>query len=261
VCQGQGWTPSDGLKYAVIRAMLAQGMLDDYLLTGDPAARAAVLGMGEAYLRSLPALTSGPRPPIEESERNLGWVIMGLSAYHALDPNPAVLQALRGLIDRTLAWQARGSSGSFEHDLARIDPDECSSGPRGASPFMTGLLIDGVMDYWFLTHDQRIPDLVRRTADWLMKDAVDGGGRAFQYLWHCDTRSYDGFAELNMLIVPVLGAAYHLTGDSKYIEAGDRFADEGVDGMSVDGPKQWSQSARSFANYLGFRAAPPITKQ
>src|SRR5262249_55577738 len=155
-----------------LRRMLGQGMLDDWLLTGDPSAREAVVAMGEALRRDLPALVGGRENTLRITERNMAWTLMGLAAYYALEPRPDVKQAMTSVALDAIAWQAQGKSGAFEHDIARPDPDECEKGPRGASPFMTSLLVDALMDYWTLTKDGRIADVVRKVAEWYAKDAV-----------------------------------------------------------------------------------------
>ncbi|WP_437280915.1 hypothetical protein WME90_10255 [Sorangium sp. So ce375] len=259
VCEREDWTPAAPLSWQVLRRMLAQGMLDDYLLTGDPAAKEAVLAMGEALRQNLAALTGGKEDVLRVTERNMGWAMMTLSSYYALDPRPELLSMLRGLADRTVAWQQQGASGAFEHDLSRADPEECERGPRGGSPFMTALLVDALMDYHALTGDPRVRDVVARTAGWLAERAITSDRRAFRYLWGCETDAYDdsGSADLNLLIVPVFGAAYALTREPRWIEVGDALADVGVQEMLVRDPKHWNQAMRAFGRYLGYRAALP----
>ncbi len=255
-CQGAGWSPSVVLDQSVIRRMLAQGMLDDWLLAGDPAAREAVVAMGEAYRRDMPVLTSGSRPPIENTERNLGWTMMGMDSYYALDSRTEVKDGLKSLMDRVIAWQNRGTSGAFEHDIMRADPSECEDGPAGGSPFMTSLLVDGIMDYYTLTADTRVADVVKKIAQWFETKAITTDGLAFRYLWNCTTDPYDdsGVADLNLLIVHVFGAAYALTNDTHWLTFGDKIADSGIEAMFTSRPKQWNQATRSFGRYLGYRS-------
>ncbi len=263
VCLGESWTPDAPMPWNVIRRMLGQGMLDDYLLTGDPAAREAVVGMGELIRRSLPAMRTRKEDILLVSERNMAWAMMALSSYYAVEQRPEVREALRDLVDRTIAWQARGSSGAFEHDLNRVDPEECERGARGGSPFMTALLVDALMDYHTLTGDERVRDVVARAAGWLEQRALTSDRKAFRYLWGCDTDPYDdsAVADLNLMIVPVFGAAFALTGDARWIRLGDELADAGVREMRVSDPKHWNQAMRAFGKYLGYRArleAPPV---
>jgi hypothetical protein len=250
------WDPTQPIAWSVLRNMLAQGMLDDYLLTGDPEAARALRGLGEAYLRNLPALAAGPEVTLTITERNLAWPMMGLASYYALEPRPELAAALDQLVTTAVDWQSAGTSGAFEHDLVRPDPDECGQGPRGGSPFMTSLLIDGLMETWSLTGDERIPPVVLRAAAWLRDYAFDPAHTAFVYLWGCEDRNYreEDWSSLNLLIVHVFGAAHHLSHDEAWLDFGDRVARRGIESMYAYTPKQWSQSARSFSQYMGHRA-------
>lgn len=256
VCLGSSWTPTtSAMDWGSVRRLAAQGMLDDYLLTGDPAAREALAGIGEGIRLNLPKMTSGSEIMIEVTERNMAWPLMGLGSYYAIDQRELVRAALVSVVERAIAWQARGTTGAFEHDIRRPDPSECDRGPKGGSPFMTSLLVDGLMDYQQLTKDSRVPSLVRKIAEWYRDDAITSDGQAFRYLWNCETNTYDSSstADLNIMIAHVFGAAYAMTGDRDWIVLGDRLADAGVDAMYAAAPKQWNQSARSFGKYLGYR--------
>jgi hypothetical protein len=256
-CQASGWNPQIPLDQKTLRMMAAQGNLDDYLLTGDPAAKEVVLAFGEAYLQNIPALSAGTYPEIQATERNLGWPLMGLDSYFALDQSAKVKNALVGLVDRVVSWQNKGTSGALEHDVARADSSECENGPNGASPFMTSLVVDGLMDYWLLTQDTtKVEPVVRKMAEWYQTKAITSDKLAFRYLWNCLTDPYDdsGVADLNVLINHVFGATYLLTKDTKWLTFGDSMADSGIDAMVANRPKQWDQAARSFGKYLGYRA-------
>ncbi len=255
-CERKDWTPAKPLDWSVMRRMTGQGMLDDWLLTGDPAAREAVIAMGEAFKRDLHALFTGHENTLRVTERNMGWALMGLAAYYAVDPRPDVKKAMTDVADDAFAWQALGKSGAFEHDIARPDPDECEKGPRGGSPFMTSILVDALMDYRAVTGDPRVTESVRRVAGWFEKDAVTSDLKAFRYLWGCvgDPMDDSGVADLNLLIVHVFGAAFEVTGDRHWLAFGDKLADSGIEAMSTKNPKQWNQAARAFGRYMGYRA-------
>ncbi len=257
-CEPANWTPRRPLDWGSLRMMISQGMLDDYLLTGDPASKEAVLAMGEGFRLNIPALSAGRDPVLEITERNLAWVLMGLTSYFALDQRNEVRDAMRGLVDRAIAWQGRSDSGALEHDIERADPEECGVGPNGASPFMTSLLVDGVMDYWLLTADTaKVEPFVSKLAVWYETKAITPDKKAFRYLWNCTTEPYEDsteVAELNILIGHVFGAAFVLTNDKHWIEFGDTMADSGIEAFFAKRPKQWNQSARSFGKYLGYRA-------
>lgn len=252
------WQRARPIALSALRSMHGQGMLDDYLLTGDPEAARALRGLGEAYLRNLPALSGpgGRERTLTITERSLAWPLMGLASYYALDPRPDIAAALDQLVALAVSWQEAGTSGAFEHDIHRADPSECGRGPRGASPFMTALLIDGLMDTWTLTADARIPKVVLRAAAWYRDHAFVPEQTAFVYLWGCEDRDYrqDDVSDLNLLIAHVFGAAYHLSRDPAWLDLGDRVARQGIARMYAGAPKQWDQAMRSFSKYMGYRA-------
>ncbi len=250
------WDPSEPLAWGDMRRMLGQGMLDDYLLTGDPLAVQTVRGLGEAFRQNLVALTTGNEITVKVTERNMAWPMMGLASYYAVTPTTEVRTALLTLVDMTAVWQSEGTSGAFEHDINRPDPSECGDGPNGGSPFMASLLIDGLMDSYFMTGDDGICPVVVSAAEWFQNDAITSDGVAFQYLWGCNDVDYDdsGTADLNILISHVFGAAYHCSQDPAWLTFGDTMADHGIDNLYAGAPKQWSQTARTFMKYMGYRA-------
>lgn len=256
-----GWDEDTPLTQRTIRRMYPQGMLDDYLLTGDDEAHETLVGLGEAFRRNLPALTSpaGANMPLKKTERNLGWTLMGLAGYYAVNHGAEVKSAVDELVGIAESWQAEGSSGAFEHDIMKADSEECGDGPDGGSPFMTSLLVDGLMEAYFLTADPRIPPVVLATATWLEGDAQTKNGKAFQYLWGCEDNGFDYpndpiYADLNVLIAHVFGAAYLLSGDEGWLTFGDVMADHGIDAMYLGNPKHWNQAGRAFPKYMGYRA-------
>ena len=258
-CESPQWTPSVPMDWATLRTMLSQGMLDDYLVTGDPSTKEAVLSMGEAYRVNLPALSGagGDENVLEITERNLGWTLIGIASYFALDQRNEVRDAARSLVTRAVAWQARGESGALEHDIERPDPDECGRGGEGASPFMTSILVDGIMDWWLLTADNAtVEPFMKRLAVWYETKAITSDKKAFRYLWNCSDNDYDDsdVADLNILIGHVFGATYVLTKDKHWLDFGDTMAVSGIDAMFTGSPKHWNQAARSFGKYLGYRA-------
>ena len=121
---------------------------------------------------------------------------------------------------------------------------------------MTSLLVDGLMDAYFLTDDARILPVVTRTAEWYRDDSITTDGTAFQYLWGCRDVDYasDPYADLNLLISHVFGAAYYASRDASWLDFGDTMAQHGVDNIYAGAPKQWNQSTRGFLKYLGYRA-------
>jgi hypothetical protein len=257
-CESEAWSPEVPMDWGTLRMMLSQGMLDDYLVTGDRAAKDVVVAMGEAYRVNLPALSGAAGENVLEiTERNLGWTLIGLASYFAVDSRNEVRDAARSLVRRAVDWQARSPSGALEHDVERPDPDECSRGPEGASPFMTSIVVDGMMDWWLLTADTAtVAPFMTKVATWYEKSAITSTGKSFRYLWNCVDDPYDDdeYVDLNVLISHVFGATYALTRDKHWLDFGDKMATNGLEEVYAGSPKHWNQAARSFGKYLGYRA-------
>jgi hypothetical protein len=66
--------------------------------------------------------------------------------------------------------------------------------------------------------------------------------------------SDSSYADLNILISHVFGAAYHVSGDLGWLDFGDEMAQHGVDNYYGGRPKQWTQSSRTFMKYIGYRS-------
>jgi hypothetical protein len=69
------WTPdSRPLDWSTLRMMSGQGSLDDYLVTGDPAAKQALAGFGKAYLRTSRSWSRGRSRSPSATSAGRSWV-------------------------------------------------------------------------------------------------------------------------------------------------------------------------------------------
>ncbi len=255
VCQANAssWTPSTKLSWSILRRMVSEGLLSDYLITGDENSKLAIEQMGEAIIQNIPALKGGENTFLV-TERNLAWPIHSLVNLYSIKKTIRVKNALDELLTIAINWQD-SSSGAFEHDINRPDPSECGDGPSGASPFMTTILIDALMNAYYLTGDVRIPPVVLKTANWFKNHAVTTNNLTFQYLWNCNDRDYlvAQYYDINLMMVHVFGAAYALSFDKSWLTLGDSMATKGLEDAYLKRPKQWNQANRTFGKYLGYR--------
>ncbi|WP_437299646.1 hypothetical protein [Sorangium sp. So ce426] len=86
--------------------------------------------------------------------------------------------------------------------------------------------------------------------------AINRDGVALQYLWGCKDVAYQSsaWAALNLLISHVFGAAYLVSGGASWLDFGDRVARHGIEHVYAGRPKNWTQAARGFLKYMGYRA-------
>jgi hypothetical protein len=104
----------------------------------------------------------------------------------------------------------------------------------GITPFMVGLEAQALIQYYEKYKDARIPSMIKTAADVLYEEVTPLGMRiwdpkrgAFLYdtIWG-GGRNYE--PGLNLLVVPLYGWVYMMTGETKYRDRGDEIWREGV---------------------------------
>jgi hypothetical protein len=168
------------LKYVYPRAMHIH-----YLLTGDE--RAQQLGKIMAALilkRWDPVYRGGFWTPRHEGYGWLGvlhgWELTGDRAYweKARSYADALYQHQRQPLDGRLP------DGSFRQNWEEYEPREARF--KGAtSAWMMAILLDPTFQYWTLTGDQRIPDMVLKWCDFLDRQGLQPDGRSAYYVINC----------------------------------------------------------------------------
>ncbi len=183
------------------------------------------------------------------------------------------------LIHAYLYKQALG--GGFHHNLERtvamalghLDQVAVSKTATVIKPFMLGLTFEALIHYYEQSGDPRIPALIKKSADWLWYESGlwDAGSQSFLYI-NKQIPNDDPATpapDLNLLIAPVYGWLYHMTGQSDYQDIGDRIFAGGIpvdpdgDGYYTGGSclactgKIFSQNYRWSIDYVNWRQNPP----
>ncbi len=127
----------------------------------------------------------------------------------------------------------------------------------GAKPFMTGMLVDALIDY----HDQheadpRIPPAIARAVDYLWTRTWDEASQSFWYLERdCQDEKREPAPDLNLMIVNGFGFTYARTGDAVWRERGDRIFAAGVEKSWLQASKAFNQSYATAYRYPAYRIA------
>jgi hypothetical protein len=135
--------------------------------------------------------------------------------------------------------------------------------------FMCGLAMEALINYWELTHDARVPFVVKRMLDdiWalysqknhaLIYDAdVDPTKCGMAVTWFnsdpgsgCGQNNHQG---LNDLVAPAYAWYWRLTGDDTYLQRGDDLFSHNLDEEIYSG-KQFSQTYRWSFDYVKWRS-------
>ena len=125
--------------------------------------------------------------------------------------------------------------------------------------FMVGLTAHALISYYERTSDPRILSAVQTAMDGLWDLAWVESAQSFVYQTATTaTGSPSPSPDLNLIIVPAFGWLYHMTGDIKYIERGDKIFAGGVKGAWLENAKQFNQSYRISFDYLKYRDEEPL---
>lgn len=256
-----------------VRRLYVQGLLEDYYLTGDERSFEVAREMGEAYLQD--AYLSVDR--FRLSERLPGFAIQGCCALFEATLDARYLAAARHMakvcMDHQDAMAAkypnqggkRGQTGAFVHDKnGRWDDPSESTASGCGSPWMTGVLAEGLVRLYWLTGDARVRASVVRAADWVANTAFipagDGqntsGDNALWYICRAsDNREI--YPALSPMTYLMLGFAHQVSADPKYLQLARKLLEANNWGNSI---KEYNQAMRSSAQGLYLLQAAPGTR-
>lgn len=156
-----------------------------------------------------------------------------------------------GLYDRESLW--------FENSLHYLDMQFTDHTSNYVKPFMVAIAAKALIQYYEeVTPDARILTKLKTAADGLWADFWDGTGGGFKYCigpfpQYCDDLSTA--PDLNLLILPLYGWIYKMTGDAGYKTKGDLIFHEGVARAYLDQGKQFDQNYLWSMRYLVWRTA------
>jgi len=239
------------------RNVYVQAMIDDYLLTGDPKSLSMAGSMVEYLKNSYPAEKAFFPKTAKHfwTEREAAFPLIGVISYYELLGRKEDLeysgQLVRNLYKTQNEWPDRGG---FIHNLYSHDTEEGARPDEyGGSPFMTGLLLEGIVKYHRLTGSNIAKDSIFRALDWLENECVAPDGDSFVYMT-CDARKGEGHPDLNMLIAHAFGYGYKISGYTRndYLELGTKIFDAGTSKARLSDRKHFNQNYRSSGHFLAY---------
>ncbi|MCK5215239.1 MAG: hypothetical protein KAR05_07800 [Candidatus Omnitrophica bacterium] len=240
------------------RYLYMQAMMDDYLFTGDKRTLAVAKEMVE-YLEGNFKPKDAYFPKNKTSfwtERKYGAVLLGVVTYYEMTLEDKYLDLATQYVDKLYQTQMEWPSrGGFIHNLYAHDPAE---GARldeyGGSPFMTGLILEGIIKYHQLTGSEKAADSIFRAIDWIINEGLVSSGDAIKYMTSDKYLNYEGEPDLNLLVVHALGYAYKLTGyqNQEYLDVGMKLFERGVEEAYLKKRKHFNQNYRSSGHFLAY---------
>lgn len=206
-----------------------EGALRDYQRTGNENSRQTVLRL--AYNSAWAGSAGGSDC---ELSRETAYLVNAYIAAEKLgEPRNSLLgQAVAFALGHVDQWFVQRSCGN--------------------APFMVGLTMEALINYYQLTSDPRVPPAIRIAADALW--ASEWLPSAASFIYTVDDRS--AAPDLSLLIAPAYAWLWQITGDPKYQDEGDQIFAGGVLNAGFWTGKQFSQNYRSSFNYVKWRSAP-----
>ena len=182
--------------------MWSEGLVEYYWMTGHPRVLEIVRMLGECYLRMVDLGRS------LRGDREGGWSLIALTAIYEATDDERYLEACRKIAGAVLEQQ--DPDGGWRMQIGFR---------RAVSPMHVCILLAGLAKLHRLTDDESVRDTFLKGMDWVYEKGHFPDG-TLHYVDHPDPgyrRSrYGGDLRESF------GYAYHLTGDTRYIEMGLR---------------------------------------
>lgn len=191
------------LKGADLKYIYPRAMHIHYLLTGDERALETGKIMARYSLNHLDPVYSPPKykptplgsdPERERrfwSPRQQGYGLLGILHGWEMTGERAYWQKARECVDAYYQHQqqppdGKPPDGSLRQDWELYDPNEATY--KGAtSAWMMALLLDPLFQYWTLTNDARVPQIILKWCDFLDRQGMVADGTKAYYVINCLT--------------------------------------------------------------------------
>lgn len=180
-----------------------EGLIDAYHFFGDRLAYEAAMGIGENILRfiALPQY----RDPGNTSTRDMGWALRAMVALYRETGDGKYLDAGRPIVELFKRWHAEypGMLAPYtDHSMVRVN-------------FMNALTLVSLARYHRYAPSEELERLILAETDEMIAHGRNANG-LFYY------KELPSLARQRSTLLPLelLGEAYRLSGDRKYIEAG-----------------------------------------
>jgi hypothetical protein len=222
---------------------------------GIPAWRVFPHGLGMDFQRT----------KMIDSDRALS-LMLSHSAYASTSADPVSRISFENsrevayALDLLLVWEALGHARNPEFDavveavFGHFDQWFISKNASYVQPFMVALSAEALISYYDMSHDPRVPAVMKLAADDIWTTHWDSKSKSFLYTE--PTVRVVPAPDLNLLIAPLYGFVYQHTGDPIYRQRGDQIFASGVANAWLDGGKQFSQNYRWSNKYLQWRQLP-----
>ncbi len=194
----EGWVADHTYASASTGHSWIEGLIDYWLLTGDPLAGEAAVRMGDWYVRKVDAFQFGAGG----QERGQGWTLTALTSIYRATGDPRYLDAAQRVQDWINGWQdpVRG--------VISVPISEQPS-YEGGTTFMHGIVAHGVARHYEVTGDPRTLRSLRGLSEWIVTEPMGPPGR----FWYKQAPSCKRGYGYNGKAMTATSYLYEFTGD------------------------------------------------
>jgi len=222
-CPNPGTQGVDDISLYRTRYTYVRGLVDDYFLWGNQETKnvAGVVVDNFYMTHDDEFYYLAPGSTAFWTEREPAFALIGLVAYYEATNDMTYLDEATQRVDSLYQMQADNGGTAWIHNLNAHDPSECLSNSWGVSPWMTGLLLEGFIQYHRVTNSGVARQSILWALDYLADNclATTGpyAGDSFVYMYGCSNpvRS-DGVPDVDNHISHAFAYGYRLTGDTDY---------------------------------------------
>jgi hypothetical protein len=241
------------------RYTFPQGLVQDYFMFGDEEARnVSALIVDNFYMTHAPGnYYIAPNTRGFWTEREAAFALNGIMAHYEATGNAVYLNKARERVASLYRMQVDNGNRAWVHNLYDHDPSEgCATSDWGSSPWMSGLLLEGIIKFHKLTNDATARASILMAVDDLRARYLATGidaGRSFVYLG-CPAYT-DGTPDLDNLIAHAFGYAFRMTGNVAYKTLGTAIFNTSVAEGITASHKHYDQQFRTSGHFPAYIAA------
>ena len=265
---GHGKCPS----WTKTRFTYIQGLVNDYFLWGGSETKDVAGLVADYFYMTHSDDYYYQAPGVSEfwTEREPAFALLGLITYYEATNDTTYLNKAKQRIDQLYQMQLDNGGTAWIHDLHEHDPGECSASQSwGVSPWMTGLLLEGIIRYHQLTGYSVAEQSILWALDYLKDNCLaitQHAGESFRYMCGCLNPTHpEGEPDLDNMISHAFAYGYTLTDNTAYKDVAIDIFNTCVNYAYTGTAKHYNQQFRASGHTVAYltddvvSSVPPLT--
>ncbi len=243
------------------RYTFPQGLISDYFMFGDEEAkRVSGVIVDNFYMPHADGFYyKAPNTRGWWTEREPAFSLIGILAHYQATGDARYLDKVKQRVGSLRQMQVDNGRRAWVHNLYDHDPSEgCAATDWGSSPWMSGLLLEAIIEYHKLTGDPLARESILMAVDDLKaRDLATGSHAGASFVYLGCPKYVDGMPDLDNLLSHAFGYAYRLTGNAEYLRVGTAIFNTSVQDGVTASHKHYDQQFRSSGHFVAYVSTGP----